>query len=147
MKKISSKQIIPIITALIGVAFAYIGIFHLGFWDKEPLPGFFPAIIAIVMIVASIGAFFQTLKDKEKTIYNKNEFMVILGAAAIILGTFIIGLIPMVIIYILFWLKIIEKAPWKDTIIIMAIIMFIVLGVFVGWLQINFPWGVFELLM
>lgn len=144
MKKFGSKQLVPICTGLLGLIFAYIGYFQLGFWDKEPLPGFFPTIVAIVMIIASIAAFFQTLKDDKQPEYNKNELMVIMGAVSIIAGTFIIGLIPMVVIYILFWLKCIEKAPWKDTLIILAIVMFIVLGVFVGWLQVHFPWGIFE---
>lgn len=147
MKKFGSKQIVPIVTALIGVLFAYIGYFQLGFWDTEPMPGFFPTIIAVVMILSSIAAFFQTLKEEDQPKYNKNELMVIAGGASIILGTFIIGLIPTVILYILFWLKIIEKAPWKDTIIILGIVLFIVLGVFVAWLQIHFPWGIFEMFM
>ncbi len=147
MKKIGSKQIVPIVTGIFGIVFAYIGYFHLGFWDKEPQPGFFPTIIAVVMVLASIAAFFQTLKEEGQPEYNKNELMVILGGASIIAGTFIIGLIPTVIIYILYWLKVIEKAPWKDTLIILAIVMFIVLGVFVAWLQIRFPWGLFEMFM
>ncbi len=147
MKDLSSKQLIPILTALLGAIFIYVGIFHLGFWDKKPLPGFFPIIIATVMVVASIAAFFQTLKEEDKPNYNKDELSVILGALTIIAGTFIVGLIPMIILYILYWLKIIEKAPWKDMMIIMAIIMFIVFGVFVSWLQIQFPWGLFEMLM
>ncbi len=147
MKNLSSKQLIPISTGLLGIIFVYVGIFHLGFWDNKPLPGFFPIIISTVMVVASIAAFFQTLKEEDKPNYNKSELSVILGALSIIAGTFIVGLIPMIILYILYWLKIVEKAPWKDTIIIMAIIMFIVFGVFVSWLQIHFPWGLLETFM
>ncbi|MFV0502812.1 MAG: tripartite tricarboxylate transporter TctB family protein [Lachnospirales bacterium] len=141
----TSKQLVSVFMLLIGITFAYIG-YQLGFWNKEPLPGFFPCIISIVMILASIAAFYQTLGD-EKPEYNKNELMVIAGGSTIIIGTFIVGLIPMVIIYIVFWLKIIEKTNWKNIFIILAIVLFIVLGIFVGWLQIRFPWGLFEILM
>ena len=148
MKKFGSKQLIPIATAIIGIVFAYIGFTQLGFWEGEPKPGFFPSIMAIVMTVASIAAFFQTLKEEDKPEYNKNEMTVILGGLALIVGTFVIGLIPMVFLYVLFWLKVVEKGtPWKDIIIIEAIVAVIVIGVFAGWLQIQFPWGLFDLLM
>ena len=147
MKKIGSKQLIPLATALIGVVFAVIGFTQLGFWDKEPKPGFFPSIIAIVLVIASIAAFFQTLKEEEQPNYNKNELMVIGGGLSLIAGTFLVGLIPLVFLYVLFWLKVIEKGtPWKDIIIIELIVAVIVLGVFAGWLQVQFPWGMLEML-
>lgn len=147
MKKIGSKQMIPLATALIGVVFAVIGFTQLGFWDKEPQPGFFPSIIAIVLVIASIAAFFQTLREVEQPNYNKNELLVILGGLSLIAGTFLVGLIPMVFLYVLFWLKVIEKGtPWKDIIIIELIVAVIVLGVFAGWLQVQFPWGMFDML-
>ena len=146
MKKIGSKQLIPLATALVGIVFAVIGFTQLGFWDKEPKPGFFPSIIAIVLVIASIAAFFQTLKEEEQPKYNKNEVTVILGGLALIVGTFLVGLIPMVFFYVLFWLKVIEKGtPWRDIIIIELIVAVIVLGVFAGWLQVQFPWGMFEM--
>ena len=146
MKKFGSKQLIPIATAVMGIVFAYIGFTQLGFWDKEPKPGFFPSIIAIVMVIASIAAFFQTLKEEGQPEYNKNELMVIGGGLALIVGTFLIGLIPMVFLYVLFWLKVVEKGtPWKHILVIEAIIAIIVLGVFAGWLQVQFPWGLFDM--
>lgn len=148
MKKFGSKQLIPIATAVMGIVFAYIGFTQLGFWDKEPKPGFFPSIIAIVMVIASIAAFFQTLKEEGQPEYNKNELMVIGGGLALIVGTFLIGLIPMVFLYVLFWLKVVEKGtPWKHILAIEAIIAVIVLGVFAGWLQVQFPWGLFDMFM
>ena len=67
--------------------------------------------------------------------------MVMLGAAGIILGTFLIGLVPSCLIYIFLWLKLVERAPWKVIIIIEIIMAAIILGVFTGWLQIRFPMG------
>lgn len=148
MKKFGSKQLIPIATALVGAVFAFIGFTQLGFWDKEPQPGFFPSIMAIVLVLSSIAAFFQTLKEEGQPKYNKNEMLVICGGISMIAGTFVIGLIPMAFLFVLFWLKVIEKGtPWRDVIIIEAIIAAIVLGVFAGWLQVQFPWGLFEMFM
>ena len=50
-------------------------------------------------------------------------------------------------IFVVLWLKLLEKAPWKDTLIILAIVMAIVIGVFVVWLKVQFPEGlIFEML-
>jgi len=148
VKKFGSKQLIPIATAIIGIVFAYIGFTQLGFWEKEPKPGFFPSIIAVVLVISSIAAFFQTLKEEDQPEYNKNELMVIGGGLALIVGTFLVGLIPMVFLYVLFWLKVVEKGtPWKHVLVIEIIIAIIVLGVFAGWLQVQFPWGLFEMIM
>ena len=140
MKRFGSKQLIPIAMALMGVVFAVVGFTQLGFWDKEPKAGFFPSIIAVVMVISSVAAFFQTLKEEDKPQYNKNELLVIAGGAGVIAGSFIIGMIPMI-----FWLLVIEKGtPILHIIIIEAIVAVIVLGVFAGWLQVQFPWGLFE---
>lgn len=145
MKRFGSKQLIPIAMALMGVVFAVVGFTQLGFWDKEPKAGFFPSIIAVVMVISSVAAFFQTLKEEDKPQYNKHELLVIAGGAGVIAGSFIIGMIPMIFLYVLFWLLVIEKGtPILHIIIIEAIVAVIVLGVFAGWLQVQFPWGLFE---
>ena len=145
MKRFGSKQLIPIAMALMGVVFVVVGFTQLEFWDKEPKAGFFPSIIAVVMVISSVAAFFQTLKEEDKPQYNKNERMVIAGGACVIAGSFIIGMIPMIFLYVLFWLLVIEKGtPILHIIIIEAIVAVIVLGVFAGWLQVQFPWGLFE---
>lgn len=145
MKRFGSKQLIPIAMALMGVVFAVVGFTQLRFWDKEPKAGFFPSIIAVVMVISSVAAFFQTLKEEDKPQYNKNELLVIAGGVGVIAGSFIIGMIPMIFLYVLFWLLVIEKGtPILHIIIIEAIVAVIVLGVFAGWLQVQFPWGLFE---
>ena len=54
-------------------------------------------------------------------------------------------MIPMIFLYVLFWLLVIEKGTQiLHIIIIAAIVAVIVLGVFAGWLQVQFPWGLFE---
>lgn len=84
VKKFGTKQLIPLAMALMGIIFAWIGFTQLGFWEKEPKAGFFPTIIAIVLVIASIAAFFQTLKEEDKPSYNKDELLVIAGGAAVI---------------------------------------------------------------
>ena len=97
----------------------------------------------MVLLAASVACFIQIVKDKDSAdvSYNRNELMVMLGAAAIILCTSLIGLVPSCLIYILLWLKLVEHAPWKAVITIEIIMAAIILGVFTTWLQIRFPVG------
>ena len=107
MKRIGTKQIVPLVLAVFAVVFAVIGFAQLGFWSHVdgPQPGFFPAIMAIVMFLTSIVSFFQSLKDKEAARYERNELLVIAGGAGIIVGSYIIGLLPSCYLFIILWLR------------------------------------------
>ncbi|MGN8818394.1 tripartite tricarboxylate transporter TctB family protein [Oribacterium sp. HCP28S3_H8] len=142
--KITTRIFIPICMFLIGIVFSVLGFKQYGFWDHEPKPGFFPAIFGIVLMVSSVLAFMQVIHETEKVEYHLCELEVIIGAAMLIIGSMIIGMIPMIFIYLFGWLKIMEKTPLKTCIIIMAIVGAIVIGVFVMWLQVQFPWGLLE---
>lgn len=149
MKKVGMKQILPLILAGIAIVFAYIGFTQLGFWHNVdgPQPGFFPSIMAIVMFLTSILSFVQSFKETGKPKFHKDELMIIASGAGIIAATFIIGLLPSCLLYIVIWLRFFEKTPWKSTLMVSAVIMVIVVGVFQVWLGIQFPMGIFEAMM
>lgn len=149
MKKMSMRQLLPIIMALLGSIFAIVGFLQLGFWNKidGPMPGFFPSIMAIVMVGTSILAFFQSLKEKQETEYKKEEILVIMAGAGIFAVTFLIGLLPTLFLYVILWLKIFEKESWKSTLIVLAVTLAISIGVFYIWLGVQFPMGLFEYIM
>ncbi len=134
---------IPLATIVFSLVFIIVGLKDYGFWKGQPTPGFFPIIIAVVLLVSSIACFLQIARDKDSgTVrYNRNELMVMLGAAGIILCTFVIGLVPSCLIYIFLWLKFVERASWKVILVIELIMAAIILGVFTFWLQIRFPMG------
>lgn len=134
---------IPLATIVISLVFILVGLKDYGFWKGQPTPGFFPIIIAVVLLISSIACFIQIARDRdsEAVQYNRNELMVMLGAAGIILCTFIIGLVPSCLIYILLWLRFVERASWKVIVVIELIMAAIILGVFTFWLQIRFPMG------
>lgn len=73
------------VLAVFAVVFAVVGFTQLGFWEDVdgPQPGFFPAIMAIVMFLASIASFFQSLKEEKAARYERDEMMVIAGGAGI----------------------------------------------------------------
>lgn len=141
--KINLRIVIPLATIVFSLVFIIVGLKDYGFWKGQPTPGFFPIIIAVVLLVSSIACFLQIARDRdsETVRYNRNELMVMLGAAAIILCTFLIGLVPSCLIYIFLWLKFVEHTSWKVIVIIELIMAAIILGVFTFWLQIRFPMG------
>ncbi len=142
-KKLNLRSIIPLSTAIISLVFIVVGMKDYGFWKNQPTPGFFPIIIAVVLLISSIACFIQVARDKESgsVQYNFGELMVMLGAAGIILGTYLIGLLPSCLIYIFIWLRFVERASWKVILVIELIMAAIILGVFTTWLQIRFPVG------
>ena len=142
-KKWNLRTVSPLATIVISLVYILVGLKDYGFWKGQPTPGFFPIIIAVVLLASSIACFVQIARDKdsEAVRYNRNELMVMLGAAGVILCTFVIGLVPSCLSYIFLWLKFVERASWKVILIIECIMAAIILGVFTFWLQIRFPMG------
>ena len=142
-KGFNLRAVIPLATAIVALVFIVVGLKDYGFWNAQPTPGFFPIIIAVVLLASSSACFIQIAraKESEDVKYNRNELMVMLRAAGVVLCTSLIGLVPSCLIYIFLWLKFVEHAPWKVIIIIEIIMAAIILGVFTAWLQIRFPMG------
>ena len=147
-KGLNLRAIIPLATAIVSLVFIVVGLKDYGFWKAQPTPGFFPIIIAVVLLATSLLCLVQVLRGKEAApVYNKNELMVILGGGGIIIGCYVIGLILSCLLYLFLWLKVIEKASWKAVIVIEVFMAALILGVFVFWMQVQFPMGLFAYLM
>lgn len=143
MKKLTSKMLIPIVTASIAVVFIYLGYFKYGFWhpSKGTLPGFFPVIVGLLLLLVSVLVFFAALKE-EGTRYPVENWYPAIGTMAVILFTLIIGMLPSLAIFVLLWLRWYEKYAWKTTLIVFVIVMGIVVGAFMLWLGVPFPKGI-----
>ena len=146
MKNFCSRQIAALGLATFAALFAVVGFGDLGFWDEVngPGPGFFPAIMAVLMLVMSIVAFLQSFRETGAIEYTRDELLVVGCGIALTALAFVIGLIPACALFVLWWMKILEKESWKNTIIVLAICMAIAFGVFQEWLGVDFPLGVFE---
>ena len=149
MSKFGSKQLIPLGTSALAIVWIVVGLKNYGFWEpvKGPTPGFVPAIVAWGMLAVSILAFLQSFKEG-KPDYPAANWMAVLAGFSIFAGSFLIGMLPALAVYVLVWLRVIEKTPWKTTLITFAVIMAIVYSVFVLWLGVLFPQGLlFDLLL
>lgn len=141
--KIPTKVIVPVVTCAIGILFASIAFGQYGFWDSvamKPTKGFFPGIISIGLIALSVLAFVNGLKSPTAE-FRLINWYVPLAVLLIIAATYVIGMIPSLLIFVLLWLKVYEKQSWSTTIIALLIVSFIVIGCFRIWLDIQFPIG------
>ena len=137
--------------AVVCLVFLITGLSKFGFWNstqKSPTPAFVPSIICTLLIAICLITVFTSLKKDGKAKYNKDEFLIILTAAAIIGCTYLIGMLPALGLFVVLWLKLVEHTPWKTTIIILAIVAALVIGVFVLWLGVRFPTGaIYEMIV
>lgn len=150
MKKFGTKQIMPLVIMALCAVFIYSGLNKFGFWNaaKGPTAAFVPTIVCVLLILLCAVDFVKSLKDTSVVKYHKDEFLMILTGIALIVATHFIGMLPTMALFVVAWLKLIEKAPWKHIILILAIVMGIVIGVFVLWLKVQFPEGLlFEMLL
>ena len=135
--KIPTKVIVPVVTCAIGILFASIAFGQYGFWDSvamKPTKGFFPGIISIGLIALSVLAFVNGLKSPTAE-FRLINWYVPLAVLLIIAATYVIGMIPSLLIFVFLWLKVYEKQTWTTTIIALLIVSFIVIGCFRIWLD------------
>ena len=141
--KIPSKILVPIVTLAVGVLFAVISFGQYGFWDSnamKPTKVFFPGIISVALIALSVLAFINGLKSPNAEFKLINWYVP--AAVLLIIGsTYVIGMIPSLLIFVFLWLKVYEKQSWVTTLVSLAIVAFIVIGCFRIWLDIQFPIG------
>ena len=141
--KIPTKVIVPVVTCAIGILFASIAFGQYGFCDSvamKPTKGFFPGIISIGLIALSVLAFINGLKSPTAE-FRLINWYVPLAVLLIIAATYVIGMIPSLLVFVFLWLKVYEKQSWTTTIIALLIVSFIVIGCFRIWLDIQFPIG------
>lgn len=146
MTRIGARRLIPLLFIAMGLTFGILGYTKLGFWNsiQGPRPGFFPTIMSVVMVLTSIAALFQASKEAEEVKYQPGELLAVAAGIGIFVSTFIIGLVPTIVLYVVLWLKLLEKSSWKSVFIVLATVMFITIGVFGMWLGIQFPMGIFQ---
>ncbi len=142
--KIPSKIIVPAIALIVGITFAVICFTDYGFWSTEsarPTKGFFPCICAVCLTAISILALINGIRSPYSE-FKLHNWYVPGAMLAIILASYVIGLVPSVIVFEILWLKVYEKLSWKTTLITLAVILFIVVGCFQIWLGVQFPAGI-----
>jgi hypothetical protein len=141
-RRVDSRQILPIVLILISVVWIYVGLTKFGFFNKLKggTPGFLPIVAASVLLVASIAALVKSFKEERPKLNILCVGFIVL-CAGVVAFSYLIGLLPSLLLFVFFWIKIIEKSSWKSAVFLLLINVLIGYGVFNFALNVPFPKG------
>jgi hypothetical protein len=158
--------ILAVILIVLSLVWSGVGIFELGLWipGVSADSGFIPTVFGIVTLICSVIMLVQNLKKynesknapqaaeevkKEESPASQDIKGKILAFvkkyAPVFFGLFgllslqYLGLIPMVFLIILGWMKLMNQFPWKKSILFAAVVTVVIYLIFDIWLQIPFP--------
>lgn len=142
MKKFNSKSLIALACIIISVVWIYLGVTKYGLWDPKtgPMSGFFPTIVGGVLLLASVIYFIKSF-SLGSTTYDKPALYLMIALVVIYVASMIFGFLPTLLVFYIFWLKVMEKLPLKTIVISTVVVSAIVYGVFSVWLGVPFPEG------
>ncbi|PKL03462.1 MAG: tripartite tricarboxylate transporter TctB [Spirochaetae bacterium HGW-Spirochaetae-9] len=141
-RQLGSRQLLPAVFIIISLVWIYIGMTQFGFWNplRGGTPAFMPICIATVLLISSSVMLLMSFKD-EKPAYTPLCFLFLLICLSIIGLSAVFGFLPSLLLFVLLWLKLVEKAPWKGTLIVFASLAVLGYGLFEIWLRVPFPKG------
>ena len=136
------RQVFPAVIILISIVWIVKGLKEFGFFNplRGGTPAFLPIICASVMLVAGIVALIQSFKEEMPKFHLLCFIFLLLGAALIYL-TELIGLLPSLLLFVFIWIKFVEKASWKGTLLLVGLMALIGYGLFQALLNVPFPEG------
>lgn len=142
-QKIQTKYLIPIASILFGGIFMGISLKEYQLWDsiKGPMEGFFPVVVGGLLVLVGIMDFLQA-KNYIEPIFDRENWYLVIGVLAVMAGSYLIGVLPGAYILAFLWLKVKEKYSWKITLLTIAFLLVLIIGVFVIWLDIPFQYGI-----
>ena len=141
-KKFNSKSVVALACIAIAVVWMYLGITKYGLWDPKegPLSGFFPTIIGGVLLITSVLYFIRSF-SMEGAKYEKGAIQLAIGMLVIFGVSYLIGFLPTLLLFYIFWLRMMEKMSVRTIIIATVVMTAIVYGTFSMWLKVPFPEG------
>lgn len=141
--KFGAAPLIPLAAIVIGIVFAYMGFKHYGYWHPKrgPQPGFYPSLAGIGLALTGIVGMLKAFKEKAADL-NLRDWYVALSVVLIIALSYVIGMLPTLVVYVLIWLRLVQKTTWKTVLIVLVAVSAMVYGVFILWLQVLFETGI-----
>lgn len=156
------RIIISVLLILLSCLWMYMGIFEYGMWvpgvsaDTGFIPTVFGAIVlifSVVKLVKDIKAYKTSLQGEavaEKKAVSFKEVLVklkpMLPALTAILAILLIKFLGMAIgtyLSLFFYMKVVNNDKWFKSIWVTAVITLFFFAVFVLWLKVPFPRGIF----
>lgn len=146
---------------LISAVWTGVAVFDLGLWipGVSADSGFVPMLFSVLTLVCSIPMLLDSIKKykardveaekaakaaepdtlKGKIIAFVRKYCPAFFAVFGILCLQFLGLIPMVLLVVLGWMKLINNFSWPKSVLIAGIVTVVIFLIFDMWLQIPFP--------
>ena len=146
MKK--TKYLVPAAVIAAGLFFGIYTYTHYTLFkpSQGPGDGFLPLVLSILLVIVGLFDLRKCAQRKTGTI-TKENWLIVLCVGAVIALSYVLGMVPCILIFAFLWLKLKEKCTWKETLIAMLVVIVLVVGIFTLWMEIPFPEGLlFELI-
>ena len=153
--------VISAVLILISAVWTGVAVFDLGLWipGVSADSGFVPMLFSVLTLVCSIPMLLDSIKKykardveaekaakaaepdtlKGKVIAFVRKYGPAFFAIFGILCLQFLGLIPMVLLLVLGWMKLINNFSWPKSVLIAGIVTVVIFLIFDVWLQIPFP--------
>ena len=153
--------VISAVLILISAVWTGVAVFDLGLWipGVSADSGFVPMLFSVLTLVCSIPMLLDSIKKykardveaekaakaaepdtlKGKVIAFVRKYCPAFFAIFGILCLQFLGLIPMVLLLVLGWMKLINNFSWPKSVLIAGIVTVVIFLIFDMWLQIPFP--------
>jgi hypothetical protein len=140
--RVGTRALLPALFIVISIVWIVIGLTQFGFWNqlRGGTPAFFPICVATVLLIASMFALVQSRKETEP-VYGLLCFGFLLICFAVIALALVIGFLPSLLLFVMLWLRLVERAPWKGSLIVAICLAAVGYGLFQFWLKVPFPDG------
>lgn len=155
-----SNIILAVVLIVLSVVWGWIGIFDLGLWipGVSADSGFIPTVFSVVTLICAVIMLVQNIKkykegkaetkpaeqtgktDRKAQVlaFIKKYSPIFFGILGVLCLEYL-GLIPMVFLIILGWMKLMNKFSWVKSIIVAVAVTVVIFLIFDMWLQIPFP--------
>ena len=147
MTRINTRIIAPILTIALGALWIGIGIVDTGIWvDGRPTSGFFPSLAGALLVFVSVLAIRDELATDSPEFFGMHLYPVI-AAVSVVLLALVIGFFPALALYAFLWLWKYEAYSLRFSLMVSAISIGAVYGIFRLWLRVPFPQGLIQRLV
>lgn len=121
-----------------GLVFLGYGSFEYGFWrNRGPGAGFFPVLFGAGAALLAAIELFRAQRQTDRA--RAANFLPALAAGAAILAVPLLGMILAMSVFVLLWLRLVEKESWARSLILGIGTGVVVHLLFSVWLGVVFP--------
>lgn len=138
---VNSRVVLPAASACIGILWVVVGLTKYGWYvDEKPASGFFPILIG--GLLALIG-FLAVLSERKQSAPSFISAYIhpLLAAVSVVIFALAIGFFPALTLYVFGWLRWYEKYSLRFSLVVTAITIALMYGIFSMWLRVPFPAG------